>query len=93
MNKNDLVKAIAADNPEKLTQKKAKEVVNILMDTIKESLSKGEKVQLVGFGSWQVKERAARKGRNPQTGEAIDIAAKKVVKFKAGKNLAEAVNN
>ena len=92
MNKADLSKALVAANPEKLTQKKAKEVINTIMEIINGSLAKGEKVQLVGFGNWQVRARAARKGRNPRTGETIQIEAKNVVKFKAGKGLAEAVN-
>jgi len=92
MNKADLSKALVAANPTKLTQKKAKEIINLIMATINGTLAKGEKVQLVGFGSFTVRARAARKGRNPRTGESIQIEAKNVVKFKAGKGLAEAVN-
>jgi DNA-binding protein HU-beta len=62
------------------------------MDAIEKSLKKGDRVGLVGFGSFSVAKRAARTGRNPQTGKAIKIAAKKVVKFKAGSDLATAVN-
>jgi DNA-binding protein HU-beta len=91
MNKNELVKIIAEDT--EMTQVKAKTIVEAIMDSIKKSLINGEKVQLVGFGSWEVKQRAARKGRNPQTGEAIDIAPKKAIKFKPGKGLAEQVNS
>ena len=90
MNKNDLVKVIAEAT--ELTQVKAKTIVEATMTAINDALVAGEKVQLVGFGSWEVKQRAARKGRNPQTGEAIDIPAKKSVKFKAGKGLADSVN-
>ena len=67
-------------------------MVNIIMDVIKETLAKGETVRLVNFGTFKVVARKARKGRNPRTGEAIDIPAKNVVRFKAGKGLAEAVN-
>ena len=90
MNKNDLVKVIAEATD--MTQVKSKAIIETVMDSIKAALVAGEKVQLVGFGSWEVKDRAARKGRNPQTGEAIDIPAKKSVKFKSGKGLSEAVN-
>lgn len=61
-------------------------------ESVKDALVKGEKVQLVGFGNYEVRERAARKGRNPQTGEEIAVAATKVPAFKAGKNLKDAVN-
>ncbi len=89
MNKKDLVKAIA----EKLgtTQKDAEAALTATIDVITESLGRGEKIQLVGFGTFEVSERAAREGRNPQTGETIQIAATKVPKFKAGKALKDAV--
>lgn len=92
MNKADLTKLVQAANPNKLTQKKAKELIDITMKCIKDALANGEKVQLVGFGSFTVVARAARKGRNPKTGETIQIEAKNAIRFKAGKGLAEAVN-
>ncbi|MGL5296747.1 MAG: HU family DNA-binding protein [Culicoidibacterales bacterium] len=75
-----------------LTKKDVTEVVNGFMDTVKGHLEKGEKVSLTGFGTFEVRERAAREGRNPQTGETIQIAASKTPAFKAGKELKEAVN-
>lgn len=74
-----------------LTKKDSGNVIDVMTDTIKKTLSKGEKVTLVGFGSFQVMERKAREGRNPQTREAIQIPAKKVPKFTAGKALREEV--
>ncbi|MBU0600106.1 HU family DNA-binding protein [bacterium] len=88
MTKVDLINAVADIG---LTKKKAGEVVNCVLDTIKDSLSEGDKVQLIGFGSFEVKERPARRGRNPQNGEAIDIPAKKVPVFRAGEALKQAV--
>ena len=88
-NKQDLIaKVVKATG---LTKKDATASVNTVFDTIKDYLSEGEKVQLIGFGNFEVRERAARQGRNPQTGEAISIAASKVPAFKAGKALKEAV--
>jgi len=89
MNKTELVKAVA--ERAELTQKDAAEVLDALFDTITQTLAKEEKIQLIGFGTFEVRDRAARKGRNPQTGEEIDIAASKVPAFKAGKELKEAV--
>ena len=89
-NKKDLTNAIAEATGN--TKKASREMVNIIMDVIKETLAKGETVRLVNFGTFKVVARKARKGRNPRTGEAIDIPAKNVVRFKAGKGLAEAVN-
>ncbi|MDL1971207.1 MAG: HU family DNA-binding protein [Candidatus Desulfofervidaceae bacterium] len=82
---------LAARVAEKLGIKKkdAAQVVNFLFETIKEALKAGESVNIVGFGSFKVVQRAAREGRNPVTGEVIEIPAKKVVKFKAGKKLKE----
>nr|WP_225941925.1 HU family DNA-binding protein [Sporosarcina limicola] len=74
-----------------LTKKDATKAVEAVFDTIQSTLAKGEKVQLIGFGNFEVRERAARKGRNPQSGEEIDIAASKVPAFKAGKALKDAV--
>ena len=90
MNKSDLIAAIAAKTGE--TKKGAEAAVNAFVDVITESLAKGEKVQLVGFGSFEVRKRAARKGRNPQTKEEIKIPASKAPVFKAGKALKELVN-
>ncbi|MGL4623634.1 MAG: HU family DNA-binding protein [Culicoidibacterales bacterium] len=75
-----------------LTKKDVTEVLNAFMDTVKEQLQAGEKVALTGFGTFEVRERAAREGRNPQTGATIQIAASKTPAFKAGKELKEAVN-
>ena len=90
MNKAELVAAVAAKTGD--TKKNAEEVVNAFVDVVTASLKKGEKVQLVGFGSFEVKKRAARKGRNPQTGEEIKIPASKAPAFKPGKALKDAVN-
>ena len=89
MNKAELIAAMAAKTGE--TKKAAEASVNAFVEVVTESLKKVEKVQLVGFGSFEVRKRAARKGRNPQTGKEIKIAAKKVVKFKAGKKLSDKV--
>jgi DNA-binding protein HU-beta len=89
MNKTELVKAVSTQA--ELTQKDAAKVVDALFETISNTLAKEEKIQLVGFGTFEVRDRAARKGRNPQTGEEIDIAASKVPAFKPGKELKEAV--
>jgi len=88
LNKADLIGAVA--EIEGMTKKKAAEAVNIVFDKLKEAMAKGDKVQLVGFGTFSVAERKARTGRNPQTGKKIKIKAKKVPKFKAGKELKEA---
>lgn len=88
-NKADLVEKVVAKT--NLTKKDVTAVVEVLFESIQEELAAGEKVQLIGFGTFEVRERAARKGRNPQTGEEIDIAASKVPGFKAGKALKEAV--
>jgi DNA-binding protein HU-beta len=89
MNKTELVKAVSTQA--ELTQKDAAKVVDALLETISNTLAKEEKIQLIGFGTFEVRERSARKGRNPQTGEEIDIAASKVPAFKPGKELKEAV--
>ena len=89
MNKTELVKAVSTQA--ELTQKDAAKVVDALFETISNTLAKEEKIQLIGFGTFEVRDRAARKGRNPQTGEEIDIAASKVPAFKPGKELKEAV--
>lgn len=90
MNKSDLIAAVAAKTGE--TKKNAEASINALIDVIAESLKDGEKIQIVGFGSFEVRERAERKGRNPQTGKEMKIAAKKAPVFKAGKALKDAVN-
>jgi len=90
MNKSDLIDAMAADAG--ISKTAAKAALESLTENVTTSLKKGEKVALVGWGTWSVSERAARNGRNPQTGKAIQIAAKTVVKFKAGAGLSGAVN-
>ena len=90
MNKSDLIAAIAAKTGE--TKKSAEASVNAFVDVVTASLVKGDKVQLVGFGSFEVRKRAARKGRNPQTKEEIKIPASKAPVFKAGKALKDIVN-
>ena len=90
MNKSDLV-AIVAEKME-VTKKDAEVSLNAVVEAITESLVKGEKIQLIGFGSFEVRKRAARKGRNPQTNEEIKIPASKVPAFKAGQALKDAVN-
>lgn len=90
MNKSDLIAAIAAKTGD--TKKGAEASLNAFVNVVTESLVKGDKVQLVGFGSFEVRKRAARKGRNPQTGEEMRIPASKAPVFKAGKSLKEAVN-
>ena len=91
MNKSDLVAAMAAKTGD--TKKSAEETLNAFVDVVTDALVKGEKVQLVGFGSFEVRKRAARKGRNPQTKEEIKIPASKAPVFKAGKALKDLVNN
>jgi DNA-binding protein HU-beta len=88
-NKADLVDKVADKTG--LTKKDSNAAVEAVFDSIQEFLAEEEKVQLIGFGTFEVRERAARKGRNPQTGEEIQIPATKVPAFKAGKNLKEAV--
>ena len=89
MNKGDLVEKIASEVG--LTKRTSSEAVGAITSVITEALARGEKVTLVGFGTFQVVERKARRGRNPQTGQTIEIPAKKVPKFKAGRGLREAV--
>jgi DNA-binding protein HU-beta len=86
MNKAELIEAMAGEA--KITKADAKKALDAFIKSTSGSLKKGERVALVGFGSFTVSKRAARKGRNPQTGKEIKIAAKKVVKFKAGNELA-----
>nr|EEK66237.1 DNA-binding protein HU [Bacillus wiedmannii] len=89
MNKTELIKNVA-QNAE-ISQKEATVVLQTVVESITNTLAAGEKVQLIGFGTFEVRERAARTGRNPQTGEEMQIAASKVPAFKAGKELKEAV--
>jgi DNA-binding protein HU-beta len=89
MNKTELVHQVATSA--ELTQKEASKAVDAVFDTVLEALKNGDNVQLIGFGSFEVRERAARTGRNPQTGEEIQIAAGKVPAFKPGKALKDAV--
>ena len=91
MNKTELVAAIA-ENAE-ISKKDAEKAVKAFVEVIAEELKRGEKVQLVGFGTFEVTSRAAREGRNPQTGNTMKIAACKAPKFKAGKALKDAVNS
>ena len=89
MNKQELVSAMAEKSG--LTKADSDKLLKAFEETLKESLGKGESIQLIGFGTFSVSERSARTGRNPQTGKEIQIAAKKVVKFKAGKALDETI--
>lgn len=90
MNKTELVAAIAERT--EISKKDSEKVLKAFVDVVTEELTKGEKIQLVGFGTFEVSERAAREGRNPQTGDTMTIAASKAPKFKAGKALKDAVN-
>ncbi|MGX5609648.1 MULTISPECIES: HU family DNA-binding protein [Bacillus cereus group] len=89
MNKTDLINAVAEAS--EISKKDATKAVDAVFESILETLKKGDKVQLIGFGNFEVRERAARKGRNPQTGAEIEIAASKVPAFKPGKQLKDAV--
>ncbi|OXS71312.1 DNA-binding protein [Priestia endophytica] len=89
VNKTDLINAVAEAS--ELSKKDATKAVDAVFDTILDALKEGDKVQLIGFGNFEVRERAARKGRNPQTGDEIEIPASKVPAFKPGKALKDAV--
>lgn len=89
MNKAELVAAVAQKSG--LTKKDSEKAINALVESIKEALAKGEKVSLVGFGTFEVRERKARKGRNPQTKTEIVIPGGRAPAFKAGKELKEVV--
>ena len=91
MNKTELVAAVAEQAD--ISKKDAEKVLKAFVDVVTEEMKKGEKVQLVGFGTFEVSERAAREGRNPQTGKTMKIEACKAPKFKAGKALKDAVNS
>ncbi len=90
MNKNELVASIAEKTGLKKTE--AEKALKAFTDTVAEQLKKGDKIQLVGFGTFEVAERPAREGRNPRTGATMKIAASKAPKFKAGKALKDSVN-
>lgn len=90
MNKTELVAAVAEQAD--ISKKDAEKALKAFVDVVTEEMKKGEKVQLVGFGTFEVSERAAREGRNPRTGETMEIAASKAPKFKAGKALKDMVN-
>ena len=91
MTKADLVEKVSREA--EMTKKDAEQLVEIIFESIVDSLNKGEKIELRGFGSFRVRERNARKGRNPKTGEAVDIPAKRVAYFKPGKELKELIND
>ena len=90
MNKTELIAAVA-EKAEK-TKKDSEKALKAFIDVVTEQLKAGDKVQVVGFGTFEVSERAAREGRNPQTGETMKIEACKAPKFKAGKALKDAIN-
>ena len=90
MNKTELVAAVAEQAD--ISKKDAEKALKAFVDVVTEEMKKGEKVQLVGFGTFEVSERAAREGRNPQTGKTMKIEACKAPKFKAGKALKDAIN-
>ncbi len=90
MNKSELIEAIA--NEANLSKKDAEAAVNAYTTVVTNALKAGDKITLVGFGTYEVRERAAREGKNPQTGEAIKIAAAKVPAFKPGKGLKDMIN-
>lgn len=90
MNKTELIAAMAEQAG--VSKKDAEKALKAFTDVVAAELKKGEKVQLVGFGTFEVSERAAREGRNPQTGKTMKIAASKAPKFKAGKALKDAIN-
>ena len=90
MNKTELIAAMA--EKAEISKKDAEKALKAFTDTVAEELVKGEKIQLVGFGTFEVSERAAREGRNPKSGEPMKIAASKSPKFKAGKALKDMIN-
>ena len=90
MTKQEMIEKISSKTGE--TKKATDETVKAFVEVVTEALSAGDKVQLVGFGTFEVRERAARTGKNPQTGEALEIPASKAPAFKAGKALKDAVN-
>ncbi|HDR7494002.1 HU family DNA-binding protein [Bacillus cereus] len=91
MNKTELIQKVASETGLKRPQ--ASLAVDTVLESIQQALQNGDNVQLIGFGTFEVRERAAREGRNPNTGESLIIPAKKAPAFKAGKQLKEAINN
>ncbi|HEX8249636.1 MAG: integration host factor subunit beta [Acidobacteriota bacterium] len=91
MTKADIVEQVSREA--EMTKKDAEQLVEIVFDSIIEALNKGEKVELRGFGSFRTRQRGARKGRNPKSGAAVDIPAKRVAYFKPGKELKEVIND
>ncbi|MBI5892705.1 MAG: integration host factor subunit beta [Deltaproteobacteria bacterium] len=91
MTKSELIGQVS-EKAKNFTPKDVEVIVNSIFESMAETLAKGDGIEIRGFGSFKVKERAARKGRNPKTGETIDVAAKKVPFFKVGKELKEMVN-
>lgn len=89
MNKTDLVNNIAKETG--FTKKDTQQVVDLVFDNMRDSLSKGEKVQVIDFGTFEIRKRSARKGRNPQTGEEINIPEHNTPSFKAGKGLKDSI--
>ncbi len=90
MNKAEIIGSISEKSG--LSKAEAGRALDAFVETVTEELANGERIALVGFGSWTAEQRDARTGRNPRTGESIQIAAKRVVKFKAGASLSQAVN-
>ncbi|MCG6930044.1 MAG: HU family DNA-binding protein [Desulfofustis sp.] len=90
MNKKELIESIAGAAD--ISKAAAEKALNATLTSVADALKKGDKVTLVGFGTFSVAKRGARTGRNPQTGKSIKIAAKKVAKFKAGSKLSDAIN-
>ncbi|ACV60024.1 MULTISPECIES: HU family DNA-binding protein [Alicyclobacillus] len=89
MNKRDLIRKTAEETG--LSQKDCEAVINTLFDTIRKTVESGEKVQIIGFGTFELRERAARTARNPRTGEAVEVPARRVPAFKPGAELKQAV--
>ncbi len=92
MTKAELTEALV-EKIDRITKKEAELIVNVVLKSISDSLASGDKVELRGFGSFKIKDRRSREGRNPKTGEKVFVEAKKVPYFKAGKELRERVNN
>ena len=92
MIKSELIEEIAKKNPN-LYQRDVEQIVNTVLDVITGALVKGQRVELRGFGTFSVKDRPARKGRNPRTGEMVNVPAKRLPAFKAGKELKERINS
>lgn len=90
MNKTELIAAVA--EKAEVSKKDAEKTVNAVLSTISDAMAEGDKIQIVGFGTFEVRSREAREGKNPRTGEKITIAASKVPAFKAGKALKDIVN-